>query len=157
MKKSILMLAIASGTMFFMPSCKKAETLLTPTENATVGAGETYTYVLPTNTDDSFAITTQPMHGKISLLGIDSDGKLIYTYISDSTYNGTDKVIISTIEGAHVGPPRPPRPPRDSTMRDSTMRDSIPVGRPPRRGKCNKNEALENDYIITINFNVIPK
>lgn len=102
MKKSILMLALVGTAMFFMPSCKKAETLLTPTEAATVSAGETYTYVLPTNTDNEFAITTQPLHGTLSVLGEDAEGQLIYNYVPEANYTGTDKAIISTVKGEKI-------------------------------------------------------
>ena len=138
------MLAIASTAMCFMPGCKKAETLLTPTENVTLAAGETYTYVLPTNTNDKFAVTAQPDHGKLSILNVDVLGKLVYNYIPDSAYTGTDKVVISTVEDTHAGPPAGSHP-KDSTMQ-----------RPHKHGKCDKNE-VRNDYVITINFNVIPK
>ncbi len=141
MKKSILMLAITGTAMFFMPSCKKAETLLTPTENATLAVGESYTYMLPTNTNDKFAVTTPPAHGKLSILAADSLGKLVYQYIPDSGYVGTDKVVISTVEGNGT----PPAEPKDSTMKGSH-----------KPGNCNK-DAVRNDYIITLNFNVIPK
>ncbi|MDZ4759408.1 MAG: hypothetical protein SGJ10_14885 [Bacteroidota bacterium] len=159
MKKSILMLAIAGTAMFFMPSCKKAETLLTPIESATVAAGTTYTYVLPTNTDDAFEVTTQPLHGTLSALGVDAAGQLIYQYIPDGTYTGTDKVVISTVKGikGKCKHPKdslmPPPPPRDSSKMDSTCKGP----RPPKHRKCKKNEALENDYIITINFKVVPR
>jgi len=158
MKKSILMLAITGTAMFLMPSCKKAETLLTPTESATVAQGATYTYAMPTNTNDAFEITTQPAHGSISILGADSLGALIYKYVPDATYIGTDKVVLSTVEGSHAGPP----PPVDSTKTpppmDSTKQGPPPSKgpRPPKHGKCHKSE-VRNDYVITINFNVIPK
>lgn len=165
MKKSILMLAIAGTAMFLMPSCKKAETLLTPTENATVAQGATYTYAMPTSTYDAFEITTQPAHGSISILGVDSLGALIYKYVPDATYIGTDKVVLSTVEGSQAGP-RPALDstkhcPKDSSMqgppRDSTKCPPHPKGpRPPKHGKCDKNE-VRNDYVITINFNVVPK
>lgn len=168
MKKSIIMLAFAGAAMLMMPACKKAETLITQNETATVAAGETYTYTLPVATNDAFEITSQAQHGTVSMIGTDASGNLIYTYVADANYTGTDEVVIATVEdkGHCKRPPfdslhRMPPPPRDSL--DSLHRmppppsDSLRGPRPPKHGKCRKENAVNNDYKITINLNVVPK
>jgi hypothetical protein len=134
MKKSISMLALAGLVFMFAPSCKKSETLINKTEEVTLAAGETYTFALPTDTDDPFIISTQSGKASISQLE-DSAGLKIYRYVAGATYEGTDQVVLKTVEESHA---------------DKT--DSMPPP-PHKKGKCNKSE-VENDYIVTINFNI---
>ncbi len=134
MKKSFKVFMMLSVVAIFLASCnKKTETLLTPSYTYHIKANETYTFTLPTNTDDEFVITTNPTHALVNVLGLDSAGNKIYTYTPILDYTGTDHVVLSTVEETHTGkkPHGPNRP----------------------KGTCH---AEENDYIITIDFVIDP-
>ena len=108
MKKSFLVLALASSIMFVLQSCRKMdfkkdheEKIEYRTVDATINANDTYTFTMPENSsDDPFQITTQASHYKTSAL---ESNATTYIYTPATDYKGSDKVVISAVEEQHNG------------------------------------------------------
>lgn len=139
MKKTIVLLAVASALITGMVSCKKKEmpapkAAITQTVNVSLKSNEDYTFTLPKNLrDDEYEITSQASHFSISEVGKNTSGEQIYKYTPATDFTGTDVVIVSNDEEREHGCPKQhngPKPPR-----------------PPKGQE-------EDHYIVTINFTV---
>lgn len=118
-------------------SCQKeSETLLTKEYTIRMTADSTYQFELPVDTDDPFQIGTQALHASVSQLGVDANGKGLYTYKPDTAYVGEDLVILNTVEESHSGQPQHGAGPG-----------------PKPKGRCSESEY---DYKITIRFVIDP-
>lgn len=135
MRKTMVILAIASALVAGMASCKKKEMpreAIKQNVDVTLTSGQDYTFTLPENLrDDEYKIITQAAHYSVSSLGTNSAGERIYQYKPSATYTGSDVVVLSNDwEREQMG--------------------QHPQGPPP--GGCKEKEGEEDHYIITINF-----
>jgi hypothetical protein len=142
MKKSSLLLAMASFLVVGMTSCEKGEEMeeaITQNLEVKLMMNEDYTFTLPENLrDDKYEIVSPATHASISLVGLDAQGNQIYQYTPEENYSGTDLVVLSNDQVREEQCNRPPHPRKGLHLRK-------------KPGNC---EEKEEHYIITINFQI---
>ena len=149
MKKTSLLLAIASIALTILPSCKKPEQEklpITETVNTTVVVNETYSYTLPSSDDpEPYTIVKQSEHSSTSVIGKNAAGNFIYNYTPTANFNGSDVVVISNEKVGH-GPCNHP---------DCNHQEHHHNNKSSHHGNCQHNGKQK--HIITINFTIADK
>lgn len=138
MKSIFLTLIIA----FAITSCKKSEEYKTISLSQILSQNQSYQFVLPL-TDDSYSIIQDASHAKISMIGKDASGDIIYSYAPAADYIGNDQIVLQTSHEEY------------NHKRGEDHHASSDKNK--NHGDCD-NDSLEkeDDFIVTINIQIIP-
>lgn len=142
------MLACAGALIAGVASCKKKEmpnepkAAITQTENVNMKVDESYSFTLPKNLrDDPYEITIQAQHALISEVGVNKAGERIFSYTPAKGYSGSDQVVVSNDQERE-----------EHMAQQGEHYRPLPLGKEPRKGKCDEQKGEEDHYIFTFNF-----
>lgn len=128
---------------FSIASCKKSEEYQNISLSQTLTQNQSYTFVLP-STDDPYTIVKEAEHAQISIVGKDSTGNIIYSYTPAANYSGNDQIVLQTTHEDNHGDKR-------EKGRHSSSNNN------KNQGVCgNDLMETEDDYIVTINIQILP-